>query len=283
MRCLACKSDRSRTFLRANRFGYEVCRSCRSLFIDPLPTSDELTAFYSHDYYGNCRPEIDMGGKTLTYGPLAERVADAAAGGNVLEVGAGTGFFMAALMERGALTFGVEFSPSAIELNPFAETGRLFPSLHQLPLDLRFKAAVYLDVIEHVVDLDQHLEQLSRRLEPGGLIFLVTPDRDSLSARLLGARWPHLSLPEHIVLFSRNGLATACERAGLQEVTIEPFRKRITLNYVTSILDRYSRIRVDYAVAKAVTKLIPPLGRLMVGIGSGHMLAIFRKPHIAAR
>lgn len=278
MRCLACHAEVARAFAEEKDFRYLACLSCQSLFIDPLPTDEALTAFYSSSYYNNCDPSVDLGGKALTYGELARAVASASAGGRALEVGAGTGFFLSMLNDLVVAPYGVEFSPSAIELNPFATSGRMYPSIYSIPKELRFKAVAYLDVIEHIVDLDAHLRQLADLLDPGGLVFMVTPDRTSLSARLMGRRWPHLSLPEHIVLFSRAGLASACARAGLQSVSVNTFRKRITLNYIASILDRYSKIRVDYAMAKAITTILPPVGRIKISISSGHMLAVFRKP-----
>lgn len=278
MQCLACHAEASREFSKGQDFRYLACQSCQSLFIDPLPTPEVLAEFYSSSYYDNCDPSVDLGGKALTYGELARQVADASTSGHALEVGAGTGFFLTMLSELGVAPYGVEFSRSAMELNPFSASGRMYPSIFSIPEELRFKAVAYLDVIEHIVDLDAHLRRLTDLLEPDGLVFMVTPDRASLSARLMGARWPHLSLPEHIVLFSRAGLTSACERAGLRPVAITAFRKRITLNYVTSILDRYSKIRVDYTIAKVMTTIVPPIGRLKVAISSGHMLAVFRKP-----
>jgi hypothetical protein len=52
-------------------------------------------------------------------------------------------------------------------------------------------------------------------LSPGGLLLVVTPDVQSLVARLLGWRWWHYRLAQ-IGYFSRTTLQTVIDKAGLQ-------------------------------------------------------------------
>ena len=137
--------------------------------------------------------------------------------GRLLDVGAGPGFLVARAVARGWDAVGVEVNGWAAahardELGLDVRTG---------PLDSaafageRFDAITMLDVLEHVPDPDALLAEAARLLEPGGALVVLTPDAGATVSRVLGRRWPEVQRPgEHLVLFSRRGLAAALERHG---------------------------------------------------------------------
>jgi SAM-dependent methyltransferase len=103
-----------------------------------------------------------------------------------IDIGCGTGVKLAQLS---AACSGVEFvgidQPSAIRLCKDAyghghwhadDIENPDPALDGLRGDLLICA----DVIEHVENPDKVLEYLKRRLAPGGVVILSTPDRDTL-------------------------------------------------------------------------------------------------------
>ena len=53
-------------------------------------------------------------------------------------------------------------------------------------------------VWEHVRLPDRFLGQLLRLLQPGGLLYLLSPDYASPVRRLLGPRWPYFTPGEHL-------------------------------------------------------------------------------------
>jgi SAM-dependent methyltransferase len=59
---------------------------------------------------------------------------------------------------------------------------------------LVFSSAVW----EHVLHPDRFVHNLLRRVKPGGLLYLMTPDYGSMARRLLGRRWPYFSPGEHL-------------------------------------------------------------------------------------
>jgi SAM-dependent methyltransferase len=138
-----------------------------------------------------------------------------APGARVLDVGAASGLLVREASAQGFRAVGVE--PS----RPLAARARaegievydgVLPNaaLGQEP----FAFVALVDVIEHVDDPLALLRECARVLAPGGRVLIVTPDRRSVAARLLGRRWWHRRLA-HVGYFDRRTLTEALARTEL--------------------------------------------------------------------
>ena len=102
------------------------------------------------------------------------------AGGEILEIGTGTGGMLHALIERGLHVRGVEIDSALI-----AESRKWFGELPvqqvsgvELPFaDASFDLVLSFDVFEHIRDSDAHLREVSRVLRPGGRYLVQTPSK----------------------------------------------------------------------------------------------------------
>jgi len=82
-----------------------------------------------------------------------------------------------------------------------------------------YDVATIVDVIEHVDDPVGVRTLTSEILTPKGIVVVVTPDVDSVAARLLGWRWWHYRIA-HIGYFGRKTLAIALRRAGFEGIGV---------------------------------------------------------------
>jgi 2-polyprenyl-3-methyl-5-hydroxy-6-metoxy-1,4-benzoquinol methylase len=145
-------------------------------------------------------------------------------GGRVLDVGAGYGFFLAALERAGYEAHGIEVSAHAVEqargrtraavLQQGAEEPFPFPDDH-------FDAITLLDVIEHLQDYGSTLASCRRCLRPGGKLFAITLNAHSLARPLLGKRWAWYQDPTHVHMFTARRLRQGLEAAGLEVETLK--------------------------------------------------------------
>lgn len=114
---------------------------------------------------------------------LRERVPDLAlSGARVLDVGCGDAGVLIALAEAGADASGVEpFEPSVARGRVRAEEHGVQVELRQgvgesLPFpDGHFDLVILDNVLEHVEDRERTLDEITRVLRPGGILYLVTP------------------------------------------------------------------------------------------------------------
>jgi hypothetical protein len=76
------------------------------------------------------------------------------------------------------------------------------------------------EVIEHLEQPVGVLRQAVGWLRPGGLLFLTTPNARSLNRRLLGSEWSIFCPPEHLTIWSPQGLRVVLVALGLTRVRL---------------------------------------------------------------
>lgn len=115
-----------------------------------------------------------------------------APGDTVLEVGCGLGQYLASAAERVEQVAGVDLCLPFLVLTRKRLGGRgllVAAEAERLPFcDGAFAAVIAADVIEHLVDQRQSLEEMGRVLASGAPLFLSTPNRYSLAPE------PHVGL-----------------------------------------------------------------------------------------
>ena len=168
-------------------FDRELARSLGASFVD---VGDELQAYYE----GRARELDELAFtyehpnpyKRLFYGSRYRAVLDALdpqAGEEILEVGAGSGFYTRELVARAAKVTATELSPSALEqAKRNAGEGpeyRLEDAQRLSFADERFDKVLLSEVIEHVPDPARAVHEAARVLRPGGLLVVSTPSRFS--------------------------------------------------------------------------------------------------------
>ena len=177
----------------------------------------------------------------------------------LLDVGAGSGILLEAAKDLGWHSpQGVEpsrwLSERAIEHGLDVHTG-------VLPHDQvqgQFQAVMLVDVLEHVTDPLALLHQAVSHMDSEGRILVVTPDLNSLFARLLGWRWWHFRLA-HVGYFNKKTLTLALEKCGL--TPIHWFRPGwwFPLDYLLQRVQSYLPNGPWFRTPKSIRHIVVPL------------------------
>lgn len=191
------------------------CTKCALRFLTGLP--DNLQQFYIQEQYDlpddltDFQPRADGHRWKLD---LVKRFVDS---GDLLEVGPATGEFAWLARQQG-------FAPTLIEMNEECVQhlrNKLGMSvLHSNRPDQElaklggFDAICVFQTIEHIPHFWTFLNEASKHLRPGGLLMVSTPNPDSLQARILRSRWPHLDVPRHLYLIPRSWLHSFARKHG---------------------------------------------------------------------
>lgn len=194
------------------------CGSCRLVFHCEFTDEAELREYYD-DYY-------DV--ENLVFSPITDsRFRDlllsfesCRRSNHILDVGCGSGHFLKVAIEMGWKAHGTEIASSAFEQLSRLGINSFCGKLESANYAGEFFDVVYCsEVIEHLVDPMTLLREIGRILRPGGLLYLTTPNFDSLSRRVLGSKWRVIG-KEHICYFTPGSLARAIREAGFHRVAV---------------------------------------------------------------
>ena len=190
------------------------------MFVQPLPPDETIAAAaYGPGYANYAQP----GRLERLLEPLARREARrllryADPDLSLLELGCGTGRFLERLRAvgwRGPLA-GLEHSPAvaaaaAERLGIPIEAG----DAESVELSARTQGAIVLrHVLEHLREPAATLERVRAALAADGVLYLATPDRDALAARVFGRWWWGWEVPRHLAVFSPASLRLLLRRCG---------------------------------------------------------------------
>jgi glycosyltransferase involved in cell wall biosynthesis/protein-L-isoaspartate O-methyltransferase len=260
--CHVCGGGRVFYLFTTSDYRVVRCDDCGLVFLNPQPSDSELMRIYGADYF--LGSEHDAGRRAVSEIKQATarlylseiRRYHGAAPGRLLEIGCGTGDFLALAADAGWQVTGIEYAPAACETVrrrlPQAEVrcGEL-PAMH-LPAE-QFDLCVLSDVLEHVRSPLDLLREIHRVLKPGGTLFLATPSLDSWSARFMRQKWIEFKA-EHLVYFDRQTLQTALFKSGFREVIVRPGWKILNFDYLKKYFER------------APAPVITPLLRFAAGL-----------------
>ena len=213
------------------------CSRCGMVYRNPREPDERILQAYAALEDGDYLLERECRGMNALNSLRA--VKRHVAKGRLLEVGCATGFFLnAARLEFDVC--GVEPSAWAARIarERFGLDVHLGPLSSFDPERGPFDVVALIDLVEHVLDPRDLLATVARLLVPGGVLYLVTPDITSLSARLLGSRWWGLR-PAHLTYFSRRTMTRLLDETGLSVREIRSYGRIFTYGYWLSRLRNY--------------------------------------------
>lgn len=204
------------------------CSSCRSRFLNPLPTDEELNQFYSPHYYGSDWYKHEGRGRQFGRVMLPQSCK-----GKFLDVGCSLGFFLNGVRQSsGWQVYGTEISPEAAV---FARD--------RLGLDVRcgsLEALNYPDsffdylhvnnVLEHLKDPPRFLRECRRILRKDGRCYLSVPNGAVESAGFLNyyriEKQPVRARNGHLFFFSQAALHLLFQEAHFSIVSSRTYGLR---------------------------------------------------------
>jgi len=217
--CPACSSSKARKVGTKNELEIVSCLQCRSLYCPYSPW------YNSEMYYGDYYTHHGIDEPPLVARRLTEITADFSRyrqTNRLLDVGCGAGSLLQAARDNGWDAQGIDVSASAVSHSRNLGFEVFHGELKEAQLAKgQFDVITAVEILEHLFDPAMVVNEIHRLLRPGGLFWLTTPNCRSLAARLMGLGWRVVSPPEHLQLFSVEGLRTLLLRAGFSEVQLK--------------------------------------------------------------
>ena len=199
------------------------CTNCGHRFIDPLRPDSELKVLYE-TYYGRSGPIHPLTYSRTRAMVLREALPDKhflgqAKGRSLLDIGCGSGEFLARATTLGFQATGIDVDSHAVEAaRSHGFSAHCGTADSDALRDESFDVITLNQVIEHVEDPIATLVSLREHLESAGTLFIATPNGDSASLRRTGRTWINWHVPYHQHIFSQDSLRLIAAAAGLTPV-----------------------------------------------------------------
>ena len=237
------------------------CGRCGLVRADPAADSSTLEQLYEQSYAF----DAEVANLRRTYGRYLRRLRrHGASGGHLLEIGAGTGFFLQQAQAQGyEVVTGIEPSRAAVaEADPTVAdrivTDIMRPGLFEPET---FDVVCLFQVFDHVPDPNLLLQECRRVLRPGGLVLALNHNVEALSNRIMGERSPIIDV-EHTYLYSPATMKAIFVRNGFDVLEGGRVWNDYSLNYLARLapIPRFLRKAVSVSVGRFTVRV--PLGNL---------------------
>lgn len=133
------------------------------------------------------------------------------------------------------------------------------------------------DVLEHLTQPSVYLSYIHTLLKSGGILFLTTPDIDSISRKLMRKHWYHYKQKEHIYYFNKKSIKKLLLSAGFIDVNIKPSLSWVTLQYIINRMKYYSKNIFSNPLINFLSNL--PLCKIAFPIYTGEIEITAIKPY----
>jgi SAM-dependent methyltransferase len=142
--------------------------------------------------------------------------------GRILDVGCFTGKFLSVAKEAGWRASGLEISKEAVE-HARSQLGLDVRQDTLLMTDLEpetFDVVTMFDVVEHFQEPLLNLKKVAQLLRPKGILYIETPNFNSIPRYLLGKNW-NVFFPWHFYYFNARTINNTLELAGFRVMKIQ--------------------------------------------------------------
>ncbi len=272
--CPACGVTSSRPAFVVHGHPHVRCTVCTTLFVSPLPDPDRVRATYLQpDYHETADASIPRMRSEAR--ARARRCLELGAR-RILEVGCGPGHFLDAARELGASIEGLDPARTATAA---ADRGHLIHAiwLEQFAPPELYDCLALWEVLEHLPDPAASLAIMREWLCDSAVLALSTPSISGAPARILGRRFPMISPPDHLELFSQRGLRTLLERAGFTVVSWSSFSNLDAATLARGV----GRFLGSSAIARPVARIAGAIGtipaRLLDRAGLGTSFEVYAR------
>jgi len=154
----------------------------------------------------------------------------------VLDIGAGTGDFLAICKKYNWHITGVEPNKQANEIASLKLASKLKLDISELE-GKQYDVITMWHVLEHVPSLTSYITQLRKLLTPNGTLVVAVPNHQSYDAQHYGRFWAAYDVPRHLWHFSQKSIEKLFSKEEMKVTHILPMK--FDAYYVSLLSEKY--------------------------------------------
>ncbi len=165
--------------------------------------------------------------------------------GKLLDIGSGTGDFLATAKQKNWAVFGVEPNPDAITLSEKKGIG-VSKDLKDI-IETDFDVITLWHVLEHVPDVEDYICEISKRLKASGTLIVAVPNFKSKDAQHYKQFWAAYDVPRHLWHFSKTGIQRLFSKNQFEFIISKPMW--FDAFYVSLLSEKYKTGKTNWLKA----------------------------------
>lgn len=196
------------------------CLNCNAVYQKPILDEKVLLRLYGK-IEGNkkiwnrvLKQKINANSKS----PIIEHIRSFKSEGSFLDFGCGIGTLLIEAKKYYHTVLGVEVDDGLIKICKSRKLDVLKKLPENTSMDEKFDVIVLSQVLEHLLEPLTILNKLVKLLKKDGILYINTPNSDSLSMRVFKGQQVHLVNPGHVIIANNKVFKFLAEKLGLQMV-----------------------------------------------------------------
>lgn len=241
-------------FLSSEPFSLFRCSSCGFVFTQEHPDENSAGNYYaSEDYIShndsakgfiNSVYRLSRSIMLRKKRNLVTRLTGLKEG-ELLDIGSGTGHFLAEMKKSGWNTRGVEINDKA-RLYAINSLGLDVTSPQKITLlpDRNFDCITLWHVLEHFHDLYGYALEMKRLLKPDGICVIALPNCISYDAKHYKKFWAAFDVPRHLWHFSPASFSYFTRKSGFNVIDIRNLP--LDIFYISILSEKYKGVKFSF-------------------------------------
>lgn len=239
-KCPLCGQKEIRRLAKYDCCNLYKCRGCTFTFSLKIPDDKKLDELYNN--YGDFH---NISGLTINrYDVLLSFIEKYKQTKKILDFGCGAGYFLERSILKGWEAYGIERDKESIIVCKtkgikIIEGNGLNINYHNF-----FDVIILSEVVEHLSFPKEQLITLATYLRTGGIIYITTPNFNSLSRRILKTSWSEVfCFPEHLSYFTPVTLKKVLNSCGFKPINLKAHG--INMSLFRIVPNKRKEIQVD--------------------------------------
>jgi len=210
--CLICISSNLEDMPNYSEVFLTKCQECSFVFVKKIPSKQELIDFYDNNYD---RTDYFSSITIKRYNELLDTFEKYRKTNNILDIGAGNGFFLEIAKARGWNVFGTELTDQSVLVCEKKDIQMKKGCLHEVGFDEnQFDVITSFEVIEHINNPTKVVAEMLRILRDNGRVYITTPNFNSILRYRLKSKYDVIEYPNHLCYFTKKTLGKLFSDAG---------------------------------------------------------------------
>ena len=193
-------------------------KSSGFVFCSKIPTEEEILNHYNNYPIGY---GADSTITTIRINEVLDGFEKFRKNNKMLDVGCGPGLFLIEAKKRGWEVYGTEFTDKQLAYLKDKGINTLKGKLTNNSFeDGLFDVIISSEVIEHINNPVEEMQQFHRLLRKGGVVYITTPNFNALERYLLKGDYEIIEYPEHLSYYTPTTINLLLTNNGFEKLKI---------------------------------------------------------------